>query len=164
MDTGNASGRGDDIVPPPHYQPRGVCLRATIQENISRTERGSATAETAIVLPVVILFVFVLAILGVGIASQLTTLEAARATTRELVRGSPQEKAIAVAHRIAGQKADIAITRDGDFVQVRVRRPLEIPLDGPIAWPEMTLTGTATGHLEPHLLPDSSNPTPEDSS
>ena len=72
-------------------------------------DRGSATAETAIVLPVVVVMVMVLLLTGVGLGSQVRLESAARGAARELARGEDSAAAVEVARRIGGE-ADV-VTR-----------------------------------------------------
>lgn len=116
-----------------------------------RGDRGSATAETAIVLPVVVILVLLIVITGGGIGTQVTLENAARGAARELARGEDPAGARAAAQRLAGPGSAISITEDGPWVRVEVTRTLRIEggVLGGIAW---ELTADAEARREPHLV------------
>src|SRR5690625_2590931 len=87
-------------------------------------DRGSATAETAIVLPVVVVMVLVVLLTGAGIGSQVRLENAARAAAREMARGEEQSAAVATAQRVGGDGTSVHISGDGTWVQVEVTRTL----------------------------------------
>lgn len=123
-----------------------------------RGDRGSATAETAIVLPVVVLLVVVLAFVGIAGAQQVRVESAARAVARELARGQDEAEATGVARVGAGSDARVAITRDGPYVRVEVTEVLRPAGRGPLAHLSVTVRGRATVRLEPQLLDQGSGP------
>lgn len=81
-------------------------------------ERGSATAELAVVLPVVVLVLGL--VLGTGAASAriTTTTEAAAAAARSLGRGESQAQARSLAAQVQPD-ATLQISDQGDLVCVR---------------------------------------------
>ena len=87
-----------------------------------RTDRGSATAETAVVLPVLVLLLAT-ALWALGaISIQLSCVEAARAAARAAARGEPEEEVRRRAAEVAGAEATIQVdVSDGEAV-VRVSR------------------------------------------
>lgn len=94
-----------------------------------RDERGTATAELAVVLPAVAL-VAVLALWGVAVVSaHLRCVDAAGVAARALARGEPVPTVRRVVAAAAPEGARIETRRDGDFVVVRVRAA--VPLPGP---------------------------------
>ena len=114
-------------------------------------DRGSATAETAIVLPVVFVMVMVLLLTGVGLGSQVRLESAARGAARELARGEDSAAAVEVARRIGGEDLQISISGSGEWVRVEVRRTLEAPT-GPLSGAGWTLSADAEARREPQLL------------
>jgi len=114
-------------------------------------DRGSATAETAIVLPVVVVMVMVLLLTGVGLGSQVRLESAARGAARELARGEDSAAAVEVARRIGGEDLQISISGSGEWVRVEVRRTLEAPT-GPLSGAGWTLSADAEARREPQLL------------
>ena len=94
-----------------------------------RRDRGSVTAETAVLLPAIVAMV-ALAVWVVGVAgAQVRTTDAARTGARAVARGEAVEAALAAAAKVAPAGATVHVTRDGDFavVEVRVRSVLPGP-------------------------------------
>lgn len=123
-----------------------------------RGDRGSATAETAVVLPVVVLLVVVLAFVGIAGAQQVRVESGARAAARELARGEDEAAAVAAAHAGAGPGARVAVTREGPYVRVEVSEILRPAGRGPLSGLSITIRGRATARLEPQLLPQGAAP------
>jgi hypothetical protein len=98
-------------------------------------DRGSATAELAVVLPAVVL----LAVLGVwavaGVAAHLRCVDAAGAGARALARGEPAAVVEGVVAQVAPRGAVVRLSREGDLVVVEVRTTVRLPgpwsRDGP---------------------------------
>jgi hypothetical protein len=92
-------------------------------------DRGTATAELAVVLPAVVL----LAVLGVWSvlvgAAQLRCTDAAGVGARALARGEPPEDVRRVVAEVAPRDATVVLGSDGDLVSVEVR--VLVPLPGP---------------------------------
>lgn len=116
-----------------------------------RDDRGSATAETAIVLPVVVVMVVVVLLTGAGLGTQLRLESAARGAARELARGEDRGAAADTARRIGGEGTSVRITRDGSWVSVETGRTLRAP-SGPLGGAQWELSADASARLEPHLL------------
>ncbi len=90
-------------------------------------EQGSVTAETAVVLPsVVMVLAVVLAVAG-GVTARLSCVDAARAGARVAARGEGDARVVAVAREVAPQ-AQVRIARSGSRVEVGVRRIVSLPL------------------------------------
>lgn len=123
-----------------------------------RDDRGSATAETAVVLPVVLVLVAVLAFLGLGIIEHVRVESAARVAARELARGEDTAAAITAARRVAGPGARVDVARTGPWVEVTVTRRIAAGRSVALAGFGVTVTGTATARLEPQLLPGGASP------
>ena len=116
-----------------------------------RDDRGSATAETAIVLPVVVVMVMVVLLTGAGLGTQLRLESAARGAAREMARGEDPSAATAVAQRIGGEGTAVEITTAGDWARVEVTRTLRAPA-GSLSGASWDLSADAEARLEPHLL------------
>ena len=116
-----------------------------------RDDRGSATAETAIVLPVVVVMVMVVLLTGAGLGTQLRLESAARGAAREMARGEDPSAATAVAQRIGGEGTAVEITTAGDWARVEVTRTLRAPA-GALSGASWDLSADAEARLEPHLL------------
>lgn len=117
-----------------------------------REDRGSATAETAIVMPVVVVLLVALALMGVAGATQVRVDAAARAAARELARGEDQGAAVAAARRAAGADARVSVSQDGPWVRVEVTRVLRPSAHGALSGAAVTVRGQAQARLEPQLL------------
>lgn len=112
-------------------------------------ERGSVTAELAVVLPAVVL----VALLGIwsltAVAVHVRCLDAARSGARALARGEPATAVVAVAHEAAPAGASVRTRAvDGGLaaveVQVRVAMPGPWGRDGP----GLTVGGRVVAQLE----------------
>ena len=116
-----------------------------------RDDRGSATAETAIVLPVVVVMVLVVLLTGAGLGTQVRLESAARGAAREMARGEDPAAATAVAQRIGGDGTTVEIAGGGEWVRVEVSRALHAPA-GALSGASWELSADAEARLEPHLL------------
>jgi hypothetical protein len=116
-----------------------------------RDDRGSATAETAIVLPVVVVMVVLVLLTGAGLGSQLRLESAARGAARELARGEDRSVAVAAAERIGGPGTQVSVSGSGEWVQVEVTRTLDAP-SGALTGASWALSADAEARLEPQLL------------
>ena len=86
----------------------------------TRQERGAATAELALVLPLLAAMTLALVWrLAVG-AAQVRAVDAARETARALARGDDEAQAVALGLRVAPEGTTITATRLGDEVTVTV--------------------------------------------
>lgn len=117
-----------------------------------RDDRGSVTAETAVVLPVIVVLVAVLAFVGSAGAQQVRVDASARAAARELARGEDEGAAVAAARRSSGAPVDVEVSRDGEWLRVQVTRTVRPAARGPLSGLEVEVTGRAVAHLEPQLL------------
>lgn len=87
-------------------------------------QRGSVTAEFAIVLPAVVLVLVLVLTTAAVAASQLRCTEAARVGARAAALGEPGGTVRAAAAAVAGVGADVETWRSGEWVVVSVRRPV----------------------------------------
>ncbi|HEX8001852.1 MAG TPA: TadE family type IV pilus minor pilin [Mycobacteriales bacterium] len=115
-----------------------------------RDQRGSATAETAVALPALLLVLAVCTwALGL-VASHLRCAEAARAAARAAARGDEPAAVADAATRAARRPADVTTSADGDYVTVRVswtQRP-PVPLLARLL-PAAHVAAEATARTEP---------------
>ena len=92
---------------------------------------GFVTAETAVLLPVLVLVVVVLLMLVRASALQATAQDAAAMGARSAARGEDDTAARAAA-RVVPSGTAITVQRSGGLVTVDVRVP--IPGAGPLGW------------------------------
>ena len=116
-----------------------------------RDDRGSATAETAIVLPVVVVMVVVVLLAGAGLGSQLRLESAARGAARELACGEDPAAAIETAQRIGGEGTQVTLSSEGVWVRVETTRTLHAPA-GALSGASWSLDAEAEARREPHLV------------
>ncbi|MEU8824485.1 TadE family type IV pilus minor pilin [Streptomyces sp. NPDC048636] len=113
-----------------------------------RRDGGYVTAETAVVLPLLLLFVLMLIWGQMASAAQLQCVDAARAGARAAARSEPKEAAVAAARSAAPRGARVELWRDGDLVRVRVEARTAGP--GPLA---LRLRGQAAALAEDTVGP-----------
>lgn len=108
-------------------------------------ERGSVTAEVAVVLPaLVVLLSLLLATAGVGVV-QLRLEEAARAGAREVMRGGSSAVVERTVQRLAGDGATTHVASDSGWTTVEVRTTVDGPLVGRLG---LELHASASGRKE----------------
>ena len=113
-----------------------------------RSSVGSVTAETALVLPVLVAFVVGLVwLVSLGV-SQARCVDAAREAARAVARDDHQRVAIELARKAAPEGARITIAEGGDLVEVTVSVDAKPP--GPIfgMLPAVHLQATAVSAEE----------------
>ncbi|MBA3991307.1 MAG: pilus assembly protein [Propionibacteriales bacterium] len=114
----------------------------------SAPERGSVTAEAAVVLPIVAAFALALVwMVAVGVA-QIQVVDAARDAARSLARGDDLESAVAAAHRAAPSHADIDVSFAGDTVHVSVTSEQDGPGWLLVPLPALTVHAESTVEVE----------------
>ncbi|GIG35970.1 TadE family type IV pilus minor pilin [Cellulomonas pakistanensis] len=118
----------------------------TVRAAVRWRDRGSVTAELAVLLPVVALLLGVVAALAACAATQLRCADAARAGARVAAIGEDDAVVAAVARRVAGHGARAAVGRDDPWVVVAVEATVgpALPLVG-----GLTVRGSATARVEP---------------
>lgn len=87
-------------------------------------ERGTVTAEFAVVLPALVLVLILVVGTGTIGISQVRVYEAARAGAREAARGEPGRDVEAAAKRKAGPDSVVLVSTDEAFTKVQVSMPL----------------------------------------
>ncbi|MHA7268530.1 TadE family type IV pilus minor pilin [Arthrobacter sp. HLT1-20] len=108
-------------------------------------ERGSVTAEVAVVLPAI---TALLALLLLGVSAgmlQLRLEEGARAGARALARGDPPALVLDLVSRVAGESVDVSMASAGGYATVTVRGKVEGVLSGLVPW---TQSAHATARVE----------------
>jgi len=96
-------------------------------------ETGMVTAETAVVIPFLVILALVLAwVIGLGVTHVRVT-DAAREAARAVARGDAPDVAQAAARQAAGDQAEVAIDSAHGYVTVTVSvraRPPMLPAIG----------------------------------
>lgn len=99
---------------------------------MTRDERGAVTAETALVLPLLVAVTLAMVwMLTVGVA-QMKSTDAAREAARALARGESPDRATALAREVVAG-AEVSVVDEGETVRVTVESPVPSPgglLDG----------------------------------
>jgi Flp pilus assembly protein TadG len=103
-------------------------LRGRVREGRARPARrpvrdrqsGMVTAETAVTLPVLVLFGMALVWALMATAAQIQCVDAARAGARAAARQDPSETVLAVARQAAPDGARVTVGRSGGLVRVLV--------------------------------------------
>ncbi len=92
-----------------------------------RAERGAATAEVVVVLPLLVVTTLALVWLLSLAAAQTRAVDAAREVARALARDEPQAEALALGRRVAPADARFSVTTDSGAVVVVVRARVRGP-------------------------------------
>ena len=93
----------------------------------ARGQRGAVTAETVMVLPLLVATTLGLAWLLTVAVAQVRVTDAAREVARALARDEPQASAVALGERVAPRGARIAVRREADTSGVEVAAPVRGP-------------------------------------
>jgi Flp pilus assembly protein TadG len=120
-----------------------------------RTERGQATVELALVLPLVVLLLLAVVQVGLVARDEILVVHATREAVREAaVRASEAaaRNAAEAGSGLSGPRLAVEIVaRDRPGGQVRVavhyRSPTDVPLIGPLV-PDVTLSSEAVMRVE----------------
>ncbi|MEU3898802.1 TadE family type IV pilus minor pilin [Streptomyces sp. NPDC045251] len=97
---------------------RGCERRARARSRDS--DRGFVTAETAVVLPVLVVFAMALAWGLLVVAAQIQCVDAARTGARAAARQDPADAVAEVTREAAPRGARVTVSREGDRVRVVV--------------------------------------------
>ena len=114
-----------------------------------RPDRGSATAETAVLLPVLLVVLAAAVWVLACVAAQLKCVDAARAAARAAARGDTPASVQVIGQRLAPKGARVALSSGDGTVQVRVQaqvRPFGAVLR---VLPATAVSGRATAAIEP---------------
>ncbi|AWN28620.1 TadE family type IV pilus minor pilin [Streptomyces sp. NEAU-S7GS2] len=87
-------------------------------------DAGFVTAETAVVIPVLVAVVAALVWGLMAVCARIECVDAARAGARAAARSEPRSAVISAARGAAPRDARIALAREGDLVRVRVAAEL----------------------------------------
>ena len=113
-----------------------------------RSARGSVTAETAIVLPLLVAFVVGLVwLVSLGV-TQARCVDAAREAARALARGDSQQVAVELANRGAPEGAQVSVHASDQVVEVTVSVQTKPPGVIFAMLPSVRLTSTAVSAVE----------------
>jgi hypothetical protein len=93
----------------------------------TRGQRGTVTAETAMVLPLMVAVAVALAWLLALAATEVRVVDAAREVARAAARDEPRSSAIGLGRRVAPRGATITVQQRDDVVVVRVRSQVRGP-------------------------------------
>ncbi|MFJ2949153.1 TadE family type IV pilus minor pilin [Streptomyces sp. NPDC087226] len=85
-----------------------------------RADRGFVTAESAMVLPVLVMFAMALVWGLLVVAAQIRCVDAARAGARAAARQDPADAVVQVARQAAPPGAEITVSREAGQVRVVV--------------------------------------------
>ena len=127
---------------------RGTDARGGWRDRVRRGERGAVTAETAMVLPLLVaLTVGLVWFLALG-SAQIRAVDAARETARALAREDPAGDALALGRQAA--PAGARISTDSDAGRVRVTVTVQVRGPGGLFrhLPGTTVTATAVAASE----------------
>jgi hypothetical protein len=114
----------------------------------AKCDGGMVTAEAALTLPLIGLFVLALCwLLSLGIA-EVRLVDGARDAARDLARGDDRSEAVAAARRSAGDNARVTVTSHGALVTVHVTRELEPPRWLLVPLPSVTVHADSTVMVE----------------
>src|SRR5919201_1044781 len=91
------------------------CQRAT-----SAVDGGFVTAESAVVLPVLVMFAMALVWGLLVVAAQIQCVDAARTGARSAARQDPADSVVEVTREAAPRGAKVTVGREGDQVRVVV--------------------------------------------
>ena len=111
-------------------------------------QRGSSTAEVAVLLPGIALLVALAVGAGSIGATQVRLEQAARAAARELARGEAAAVAHQTARRLAGDGVTVGIGGGDGFRTVRVSVGIDLPLLGGGAGFALTAEASARSEEE----------------
>ncbi|MDO4253861.1 MAG: TadE family type IV pilus minor pilin [Kocuria sp.] len=116
-------------------------MSLTSAEKYVDRDDGAITAETAIVLPAIVLLLAVVLAGGAAAATQVRCEEAAGAAARVVARGETENAAIEEARSIVGDRAQVDVTiRDG-----RAEAEVVLPAPGILGdWGALDLSASAS--------------------
>ncbi|MFJ4439578.1 TadE family type IV pilus minor pilin [Streptomyces sp. NPDC088923] len=110
---GERRGAGRRVVRAAARWPRSLGFSA-------ERDKGTVTAESAVVLPLLVLVTLALVWALFAAAAQLRCVDAAGAGARAAARQDPEARAVATAREVAPEGARVRIAREGDLVRVTV--------------------------------------------
>lgn len=90
-------------------------------------DRGSVTAEAAVAVPALVVFVAALLWALMAASAQIQCVDAARAGARAAARSEPRAAAVEAARSAAPAGAEVTLARSEDLWRVRVEAPTPGP-------------------------------------
>ncbi|MFJ1972367.1 TadE family type IV pilus minor pilin [Streptomyces sp. NPDC087903] len=116
------------------------------------TDSGFVTAESAVVLPVLVMFAMALVWGLLVIGARIQCVDAARTGARVAARQDPTDAVVSVTREVAPRGAKVTVSREGDQVRVAVVArppvlhglPFEVREEA-VALAEETVEGTEAG-------------------
>ena len=112
-------------------------------------QTGAVTAETAVVLPVIVVFALSMAwLVSIGLV-QVRAIDAARETARAAARGEDAGAAVGLGRRVASKGSTISVDRSGQSVVVTVTSPVAGPAGLFEAWSGFRVRAEAVAAVEP---------------
>lgn len=117
----------------------------------TRAERGSATAETAIALPVVVIVLLAIGFAASAGLAQLRCADAARVAARSIAIGASTQEASSHAMTSAGGEASVTASLDGEWVTITVTRTLSTPWGS-----TLSVSATSVARREPGVAANAS--------
>lgn len=106
-------------------QSRTMTGDSSLQDNwpTDEPDRGSVTAEFAVLLPSVVALIALVLSVGVYGARTVTAQEAARTAARSVARGDSWETAKSAARKIVGREAEVGISKSATGAEISVVAP-----------------------------------------
>ena len=116
-------------------------------------DRGYVTAETAVVLPVLLVVLAAAVWVLACVAAQLRCVDAAHAAARAAARGDAPADVEAAGRAVAPPGAVVSVSRVGDQVHVSVSAAVDPFGEALRVLPEVPVRGRATADAEDRQLP-----------
>lgn len=126
-----------------------VGVRALRAPTTGRGERGAVTAETAMVLPLLVAAALGLVWMLALAVTQVRVTDAAREVARALARDEPRAAAVALGRQVAPDGARFDVRDDGSMVSVDVTAEVSGPRGLFGFLPSLTVDATAVAAQEP---------------
>lgn len=123
-------------------------MRHRVPGRRADADRGAVTAETALVLPILLMTTIGLVwLLSLG-AAQLRVIDAARETARAVARGDDVSAAVAVGERVAPDGGTVVVTDGGGQVVALATADVQGPGGLFRWWPAVTVRAEAVAVSE----------------
>jgi Flp pilus assembly protein TadG len=134
-------------MPVPHRRASGRAGPSRVAH-----DRGTVTAELAVVLPALVLLALVAVWAVLAVAAHLQCVDAAGVGARALARGEPTDAVSRVVSQIAPPGAEVHLASDGDLVVVEVRAAVRLPGPWAAAAPALQVGDRAVAAAEPPTI------------
>lgn len=113
-----------------------------------RSSRGSVTAETAVVLPALMVMLAAALWMLAAAGARIECIDAARAGARAAARGEAPEAVRSMTRRVAPEGAQVVLRRTGEMVRVSVRADVRPVGSVATGLPTLSVEGSATADIE----------------